>query len=481
MQGNAIDTLRAERDSDSTGVEPRQRLVQSLQATQLICLAWVLWLPVSQGQVLYPALLGIFLSSVGLLMIRGIRLSRSMLVAWGVYYAWATLWVAVSHGWGNPGVWHQAALWLGLPVLWGSWALSMHRGHVRRTISVMLGVGVISAALTLWLAASGVWNVTGPPAWLITLQDMRINVSPVNGETEFSYFGLSSLVGLGALAITAALQPGTDPWLPRRRWLGCAAVLIFASAVASGRNGLLLALVVVAVTASAVGLGVQLRRRAGARSFLKYVASVAAATAATVAFALTPLGVNLTLLASEVASVVGLSLDAGPSDPPPPVVTADPGSDPINELEVVSDKARADSFTELSSAIRTSPLWGHGFGATLDSGYFRSEERPWMFEAEPLQVLMNVGLLGCVVVLFPLLLLARAAWHTLRNGRHVNAVVAGLAVGCAVALASATNPYLQAPGHGWMLFLAGALIYAAHGQAAPSSTLPTGRQRRRHR
>lgn len=420
-----------------------------LEWVQLACLAWIVWLPVSTGMVLYPALLLVAATSLLLVVWRRTRPSRAAVVVWGVYYLWAVTWTAVSAARGNEGVWHQAALWLGLPLLWGTWSLSLRSAQVRRTIVVLLGVGCVAGTLMLLLALQGVTGSPTFPAWLVELQDMRVVVSGT-GEIEQNYLGLSSLVGVATFAVAAAVLPSRDTWMPHRAVVALVAAVMFAASSVSGRRGLLLVVLLVLVTALLVGVGFLLVRHRTFNQLGSYAAGVALAAAAVVAFAATPLGQNLQIVAG---------IDAG-------TVPAGTASDraeaeAFDSLQAESDQLRSAQFTELVDAWRAQPLVGHGFGATLDSDFTRSDERPWMFEAEPLQALMNVGILGLLVAAGPVVLLLRRSLQALAAGRHPRAVIAGLATLFAVVLASATNPYLQAPGHGWMLFLAAGITWAA--------------------
>jgi hypothetical protein len=428
-----------------------------LEWVQLACLAWIVWLPVSTGMVLYPALLLVAATSLLLVVWRRTRPTRAAVVVWGVYYLWAVTWTAVSAARGNEGVWHQAALWLGLPLLWGTWSLSLRSAQVRRTIVVLLGVGCVAGTLMLLLALQGVTGSPTFPAWLVELQDMRVVVSGT-GEIEQNYLGLSSLVGVATFAVAAAVLPSSDTWLPHRAVVAPAAAVMFAAASVSGRRGLLLVVLLVLVTALLVGVGLLLVQHRTFKHLSSYAAGVAVAAAVVVAFAATPLGQNLQILAG---------IDAGTA--PAGTASDGAGAEDFDSLQAESDQLRSAQFTELVDAWREQPLVGHGFGATLDSDFTRSDERPWMFEAEPLQALMNVGILGLLVAAGPVVLLLRRSWQALAAGLHPRAVIAGLATLFAVVLASATNPYLQAPGHGWMLFLAAGITGAAlHERRAPS-------------
>ncbi|CAB4963857.1 unannotated protein [freshwater metagenome] len=443
---------------DSTLPPARERILEWIQVA---CLAWIVWLPVSMGMVLYPALLLLAATSLLLVLWRRTRPTRAAVVVWGIYYLWAVTWTAVSAARGNEGVWHQAALWLGLPLLWGTWSLSLRATQVRRTVVVLLGVGCVAGTLMLLLALQGVTGSPTFPAWLVELQDMRVVVSGT-GEIEQNYLGLSSLVGVATFAVAAAVLPSRDTWLPNRAVVALAAAVMFAASSVSGRRGLLLVVLLVLVTALLVGTGVVLARHRTLKHFGTYAAGVAVTLGAVAAFAATPLGPNI-------ATLLGLQPAVAAAEPATRSEASAEERYALNELQAESDQLRSAQFTELIDAWREQPLVGHGFGATLDSDFTRSDERPWMFEAEPLQALMNVGILGLLVAAGPVVLLLRRSWQALAAGLHPRAVIAGLATLFAVVLASATNPYLQAPGHGWMLFLAAGITGAALHERRASS------------
>jgi hypothetical protein len=101
-----------------------------------------------------------------------------------------------------------------------------------------------------------------------------------------------------------------------------------------------------------------------------------------------------------------------------------------------------------------SPIIGHGLGSYA-SGWIRSEERPWEYEVQYAMLLFQTGLLGLTVyALGPIVTLLRGL-ELVRSSRPEDfSLCVGLLAGLAGALVvNGTNPYLQAYGNLWMLFL----------------------------
>lgn len=122
-------------------------------------------------------------------------------------------------------------------------------------------------------------------------------------------------------------------------------------------------------------------------------------------------------------------------------------------LQDASSGQRVSQASHLIDAWRTSPIYGSGMGAALSDGFARSAGSPWSFELTYLQLLFQMGVLGLLVVLWPLAAAsvtgARkiAAFHCeLRaDGSDESmpaAVIAGLAAVVGVYIATATNPFL---------------------------------------
>jgi hypothetical protein len=109
-----------------------------------------------------------------------------------------------------------------------------------------------------------------------------------------------------------------------------------------------------------------------------------------------------------------------------------------------STLTRFEQAPLLWEAFKEYPIVGRGLGATLPSGYSRSEESPSSFELTYLQILFQMGIVGALLILLPQL------WASVRAVQAMGLLrdrERGLAIGAVsatsgLALANATNPYL---------------------------------------
>lgn len=420
---------------------------------QLAGFAWVAWLPVSQPFILYPAMGCVALSSALLWWRQGGAIPRELVMAASVYLVLVSAVAAMSFLVGNPGAAHQTALWLGVPLMWVPWAMSMRQDHLHRTLWVIVGMGGLTAVAVIALAIEALGGPTLPTAFK-DLQQMWFTVTP-GGQIELAYLGLSSLVALAAFALAASFIPTPDSWLPPRRGLVFVAFLTFVAGVTSGRRGLTVVVLLAPLMAACYVVVTSLLTRSGDVPVARYARLLLCSTALLGVLMASPFGANLNAMVGLPPGItIGLAEDTTPASGE--VTAGESGaSDGFGgeEANADDDSARADQVPELINGWRAEPLLGQGFGAVLDSGYERSQTRPWMFEIQPLQILLNIGLLGYAVLLLVTGLVLRVVIRAFRTGRHRPTLVASVVTCLCMLIADVTNPYLQAPGHGWAVFL----------------------------
>lgn len=139
---------------------------------------------------------------------------------------------------------------------------------------------------------------------------------------------------------------------------------------------------------------------------------------------------------------------------------------PDDAVRVAQTQAMLDAWTQ-------APLIGRGLGASIP-GFSRSEERPWLFELQYHQLLFNTGLLGVVAVLVAALLFLGAFVRAYRRAPALRGtLLASTTAGVALLIANASNPYLQAVGHGWGVALMVGSVCAAEQVGQRSSLPPT--------
>jgi hypothetical protein len=109
-----------------------------------------------------------------------------------------------------------------------------------------------------------------------------------------------------------------------------------------------------------------------------------------------------------------------------------------------------------------SPLFGHGFGSIVP-GLIRSDERPWNFELQYHLYLMQIGIVGVLLLLLAVHRCVREVrTRSATADREMWLLYVGSCTAAALMLiANGTNPYLQALGHQWPLFLP-AIVASVH-------------------
>ncbi len=115
---------------------------------------------------------------------------------------------------------------------------------------------------------------------------------------------------------------------------------------------------------------------------------------------------------------------------------------------------RATQFEVLSYEWSSSPIFGHGLGATLNS-YARNDDKPWMYELQYSQLLFATGIVGVILYFLSILwiyfnLIKIIASSNLEKSTKIVPILTGMT---AFFIANASNPYLQAYGHLWIIFL----------------------------
>lgn len=120
-------------------------------------------------------------------------------------------------------------------------------------------------------------------------------------------------------------------------------------------------------------------------------------------------------------------------------------------------RVRVEQIQSLLEGWMQSPLIGHGLGST--TGYTRSD-RPWEYEIQYVMLLFQIGLLGLFLYV---VVTASVYYHGVKISSDSSSKVRPILLSSLVGLSSflianASNPYLQAFGHLWVLFLPIGLI-----------------------
>lgn len=428
----------------------------------LLTLAYVMWLPVSLGQVLYPVIaLGATAAGWRLVADRLVVPVRWVIVLALVLSAAS---IGAFTGWtaGNPGVAAQIALWGGAPVVWGVWAAGLTPVLLTRAVKVaVVGTSITSAMIVLYVAQSQGLAPGSLPEPILDLQGSGFDVT--DSGSAIRWLGLSTLVIAGPLC-TAAFLLGEHEYLPGRAWTGSAAVLSLLASLVAGRRAIVVVMILTPILTLVV-------RRWLDPGRLPLRVHPAFAMALPFAFMTALLGSD----SAPARRVVDVLLDTANT-----YFGVGPGSGSTKALD---DAVRTTQAERLLSGWLEQPLLGHGLGATLP-GYSRSVERPWTFELQYHMLVFNLGILGLLLALVAAVIGMQEVRRTaVEYPSAVPVLTATTVAAIALLVANASNPYLQAVGHWWGLALwAGAAIAvrrAGISARAPSDQELTPPQRRR--
>lgn len=403
-----------------------------VRGLQMVALAYCIWRPVSHSTILYLSIAVIFFTSAIIIFRDNLRIP--------VWLFSSTFCILIAAAFGtvvgafntNPGNLQQGIQWLLAPVVWSTFAASMDRKSAPLVLRVAISTLGISSALMFLYIAPRLGLASILPSFIADQQGAGLNENA--GSTAFRWYGLSSLAAGAPLLVVAAWR-GHDQWLPRRSFMAGAAAVAALVSFYSGRRAVLLVLLL----ALAV-LPLLRRRRTRDDAFLPALFAAIGLTLI-VAWALVPTFIKKTSdgLLSGLQVYLGRADGAG--------LNAD-------------DAARSDEARVLLDAFLASPLWGHGLGATTP-GFYRSNDRPWTFELQFHLALMNLGLIGCALIVLALITWVGVMRRALQRSPEHSTSLLATAAGCiALAIADLTNPYLQAVGHGWGVALSVGLLCA---------------------
>lgn len=423
----------------------RRRNVKVRASVLIVCLGilYVCILPVSNGSVLYPTLAVITVASAVSLVSR--HLSPPVEVVGAVLLLLATGIAGAIHGaFVNAPGWGQAGLvWVGSAIVWTVFGLGA-AFELRAVLTVIaVGVLVVGVAVSLEVLAFLGFIPSLLPAWFSELQDTFVNGDFLNSGIKF--FGLSTLAAGTPLMIALSMSPASRHIPPRILCLA-ATVAGIGGALLGGRRAILLVCLLSPI------IVVLWRRLLLPRASVRKKRWAPLVTSTAVA-----LIVAAVLFIPAVSGrVLGLLSDTSS------LIDGNGGTSIGNDV-------RVEQAQRLLHAWGSRPFLGSGLGAILPDSYRRSVERPWTFELQYHLLIFNVGLLGVLAVLAGALLVFIAVRRmALANPELAVPTICIMTACTALLVANATNPYLQAVGHGWPLGLAIGL--AARGPSAAKRT-----------
>jgi len=424
--------VRARASSRVRALLADRRITVAVTAAGVIIVAGVMFRPVSNNAVLYSAFL-----LLGVIAAVGITVKRPRVPVEMYAIAYSVLAIAVYGiliGPANAGLPYTLLIWCLAPALW--WVVSVATDlRALRWFFLAAAVVTIALAVTLlsFVAGEGGTIPQLVPQWAV--DQLGLGATFSSGSTQARMYGLSSLAALGP-AWFASVFIRRDAVLPHIALRIVCAVLAAVAAVVSNRTAIVAVIAVapILLLVTLLLLGVRApeprRLRAGAVG----AGAIGAAGALSLgAYAFRNLE-GWGPLGPTIDNFVSLFSGAATYD------SAD-------------QSIRADQVSYLLEAWMRFPIVGAGFGARVPD-YPRTSERPWVLELQYHLLAYHIGLVGLLALIAILvigLLLVRRATATSPQLRSTMAV--SVVTAMAMIIANSSNPYLQAPGHMWALFL----------------------------
>lgn len=395
-------------------------------------IAYIVWLPVSQNQVLYPLL--------GLMAVVSLVLIRRFNWTWTI--TTATLLGLILFMWlvgdlrGNAHVNAHAFTILPTLLVWATWAAAQTPWSLKWVMRTVLLAGFVgSAGIVLMVGAESGWFPIVMPEQYVIIQNGYVDFTDTG--IAIRYYGLSALAGVAPLAIAGVMLPQAKVIAPRIVFL-IVAITSVSAVLVSGRRAI--AVVVVLAPVLVLAITFLVARRASTFGRPAIIAAI--------------LGIGAFLVYAEGDNPIRYSIDDA-------IATFAPGND------LGADFIRVQQSEELLHQFGDHFLIGSGLGARLDSGFIRSDSRPWMFELQFHMMLMNGGLVVALVCAVLVFFVARRATLIARsNPEAMPYVVLAATTGAGMLIANWTNPYLIAPGHNWTIALILGVVVAFEGRAA---------------
>jgi hypothetical protein len=412
------------------GPQPRTLFV----GIGVACFVYILLRPVSSNYILVPVLaawgavagLGVFVGRR--------RLAPRLWTIWYVQVAYGVVFASVGAILGAPGVLSEMLVYLAAPLLFWTILLSMDERALRLAFFwLAIATCVLSAGILFYVGGQRGLIPTVIPHGLLDQFGAGI------GQTEFGtpqirLYSLSTLAAAAPFWMASLLVP-RDRLMPSAKLRVTAAVLAALAALVGGRLALVIVLaltpVLVWLTSHLVGRQHDDRRHSLlGRTRLPFIAAV------------------LAVLVAGVAAPSVLSLKA---------VTGSFGA--VEALIGVGGSASVDTSVlrqesdHLLAAWGDSPLVGNGLGAVIP-GYRRSDAAPWDFELQYQLLLFQSGLVGAAMFGGVLYLVLRALRSAAREQPQLaSSLIVATTAAVALLLANTTDPYLQAPGNMWGIYV----------------------------
>jgi hypothetical protein len=433
---------------------PPPRVASLAVGLSAIAFGYILFRPVSHNLILYSVFCGLGLLAFLTILLLRPTLTREFVaisIVVGLLGVYGTI-----IGLANPGLVFTVLVFFVAPVLYFLCAAAATERAIfwffRAAAASTIAIGVI-ILLFVWGEAGRIPQLV--PEWLE--QATGLGATFRGDASQARFYGLSSLTALGPMW-AASLLIRRDALLPSWGLRFASAIAASGAALVSSRDAVVLVIVVAPV------LGFLVHAVLRPRPFRRR-------------FTLSPLVVSGLWFGAGIASIGAIFLA-------PRVAALGPVARAFESVQsfITGDSATASGDQSIRSlqawkllrAWQENPVFGAGFSARVPD-YGRTSERPWVLELQYHLFLFNVGLVG---VLFVAVLAWLAIVMLRRAASRAPALLPSLTVatvaGASMLIANATNPYLQAPGHVWALFLPLALANLMINRVTPDASASLG-------
>lgn len=419
----------------------------------LTAFVYVLFRPVSNGKILLPVLIGLAMCGVAVGIVRHRWIACPLVVFLGIELLFGITFGLV--GFGNAGLSDQLLTFLGFPIVF--WLMIYGIGEIAlERVMWALAIGCIIVALTI---VAYVGNQQGALPQIIPVRFLQSQTDAFFTDTRVGrvgpvvqFYGLATLAAGAPIWVASLLVPHAK-LLPSIRMRLLAAVSCTVAALIAGRQAILITTILAPAILWFASLVIG---RAGADRNAMAPAELARARVRR----------GWLIVAMVVGVIVVGNFSFKSSTVSGSAITSAfrtlgatyLGTGTASNLDTL---IRQEESRNLLAGFRAHPIAGSGLGATLPD-YWRDEMKPWEFELQYHMLLFDTGILGVIFALAATGVLVYAARRAVKLRPDVAGCLAVATVGCiAMLAAAASNPYLQAPGYNWALYLPIAVINVA--------------------
>lgn len=410
---------------DPSPVRPKLHVVLLVALSGLL---YILQRPVSSNNILVPVLATLGLLATASLVRTGVRPARGSIDIVMVQFLAGSITLLIGSINDTPGLWSQALVLVAAPALFWTICLSLQPWMIRAIMTTLaLGTVLLSSTILLFVfGEKGLLPQLLPNSLLV---DSGAGLGFDGSSIQIRFYGLSTLVGAGPLWL-ASLSVPRNKFLPGLTFRSLAAVGAVLASLLTGRRALIVVLLLVPILTWVIRKSLTPRSTRSTRRrspFLPILGSGIILSVVATQFLSGLYSSNI--ISNSLSSALNFANGTLPQDPRP-----------------VESSVLLNNWSE-------NPIFGRGAGATIP-GYYRDSIRPWNFELQYHMLLFTQGLWGALmfgtVLLLSIRLIRSAARH---QPKSVPVLVASTVAAASMLIANASNPYLQAPGHMWAIYL----------------------------